>query len=390
MGKSEGEGSRAEANGGEWALDFARPASDTLLLRLTGHWTLQKNLPSATLVKRQVESIPSLQRVTFDTQGLTGWDSTLLIFVTNVIAENRQRQLETDLGGLPEGVKRLLDLATAVPERKGARREAAQPSLLDRIGEDTLASFRSTRAMLAFLGEAFLAFLKLLRGKARFRRSDLFLTLQECGAEALLIVTVVSFLVGLILAFVGAVQLRQFGAQIYVANLVGVAMARDMGAMMTAIVMAGRTGAAFAAQLGTMQVNEEIDALTTLGFPPMEFLVLPRILALTSMMPLLTLYSVLMGILGGAVVGVGMLKLGALEYFIQTRDALNLTDFLLGLVKGTVYGVLVAVAGCLRGTQCRGSSAAVGAATTSAVVTGIVFIIVSCAILTVVYDVLGL
>jgi phospholipid/cholesterol/gamma-HCH transport system permease protein len=167
-------------------------------------------------------------------------------------------------------------------------------------------------------------------------------------------------------------------------------MARDMGAMMTAIVMAGRTGAAFAAQLGTMQVNEEIDALTTLGFPPMEFLVLPRILALTSMMPLLTLYSVLMGILGGAVVGVGMLKLGALEYFIQTRDALNLTDFLLGLVKGTVYGVLVAVAGCLRGTQCRGSSAAVGAATTSAVVTGIVFIIVSCAILTVVYDVLGL
>ncbi|MFH0343177.1 MAG: MlaE family ABC transporter permease, partial [Chromatiales bacterium] len=212
---------------------------------------------------------------------------------------------------------------------------------------------------------------------------------QECGAQALPIVSLISFLVGLILAFVGAVQLEQFGAQIYVANLVGIAMAREMGAMMTGIVIAGRTGAAFAAQLGTMMVNEEIDALTTTGLPPMEFLVLPRMLALMLMVPLLCLYADLMGILGGALIGVSMLDLGIVEYYNQTRAALDLSTFLLGLIKAAIFGVLVALAGCLRGMQCGRSASAVGEAATSAVVTGIVWIIVSDAILTVLYQVLG-
>src|SRR5262249_42661737 len=148
------------------------------------------------------------------------------------------------------------------------------------------------------------------RGAARFRRSDFLQILQECGGQALPIVSLISFLVGVILAYVGAIQLRTFGAQVYVADLVGIAMTREMGAMMAAIIMAGRTGAAFAAQLGTMQVNEEIDALQTLGIPAMEFLVLPRMLALALMMPLLGLYADLMGILGGAAVGVGLLDIG--------------------------------------------------------------------------------
>jgi len=172
-----------------------------------------------------------------------------------------------------------------------------------------------------------LAFLKLLRGKARFRRSDFIMTIQECGVQALPIVSLISLLVGLILAFVGAVQLMMFGAQIYVASLVGIAMVRVMGAIMTGIIMAGRTGAAFAAQLGTMQVNEEIDALTTLGVSPMEFLVLPRMLALGLMMPLLCLYADLMGILGGLIVGVGMLDLSVVEYINQTRASVSLNDF---------------------------------------------------------------
>jgi phospholipid/cholesterol/gamma-HCH transport system permease protein len=202
-------------------------------------------------------------------------------------------------------------------------------------------------------------------------------------------VSLISFLVGLILAFMGAVQLRQFGAQIYVADLVGLGMAREMGAMMTGIIMAGRTGAAFAARLGTMTVNQEIDALTTMGLPPMEFLVLPRILALVLMTPLLCVYAVLLGMLGGALVGVWMLDLGFMQYYQQTLYALRLMDFVAGLIKGGVFGVLVALAGCLRGMQCGRSASAVGEAATSAVVTGIVWIIVSEAILTVIYDVLG-
>jgi phospholipid/cholesterol/gamma-HCH transport system permease protein len=197
-------------------------------------------------------------------------------------------------------------------------------------------------------------------------------------------------LVGLILAFVGAVQLRMFGAQIYVANLVGIAMAREMGAMMTAIVMAGRTGAAFAAQLGTMEVNEEIDALKTLGISPMEFLVLPRILALVLMLPLLCLYSDLMGILGGGIIGIGLLDLSPVQYFNATKSALDLMQFNVGLIKAIVFGVLVALSGCLRGMQCGRSASAVGRAATSAVVTAIVSIIVSDAILTVIYDRIGI
>ena len=225
---------------------------------------------------------------------------------------------------------------------------------------------------------------------ARFRASDLTLTIQQVGAQALPIVSLISFLVGMILAFLGSVQLLQFGAQIYVAPLVGIGMARDMAAMMVGIILAGRTGAAFAAQLGTMQVNEEIDALATFGFAPIDFLVLPRVLALVMMTPLLCLYADLLGIIGGAFVGVTFLDLPPITYFQATQDGVRLIDFAGGLIKAAVYGVVVAVAGCLRGMQCGRSSAAVGQATTSAVVTSIVFIVVSMAILTLIYHALGI
>jgi phospholipid/cholesterol/gamma-HCH transport system permease protein len=162
-----------------------------------------------------------------------------------------------------------------------------------------------------------------------------------------------------------------------------------MGAMMAAIIMTGRTGAAFAAQLGTMQVNEEIDALKTLGVPPIEFLVLPRLLALALMMPLLCLYADVVGMLGGAVVALGLLDIGPTEYWQKTIEALRVQDFLSGVVKSSVFGVLVAVAGCLRGMESGRSASGVGAAATSAVVTGIVCIIVSDALMTVVFDIIG-
>ena len=370
-------------------VSFSRLSNDTLLVRLAGSWRIQDGLPSVADIQQQIEAPPQIQRLTLETQAITGWDSTLLSFLLRVMDLCARQQIQVNRDDLPEGVKRLLNLAAAVPERQGARKAAIHDSSVVQIGRRAIAFQQAAADMLGFLGEAATAFLKLLYGKARFRRSDLALLIQECGAQALPIVTLVSVLMGLTLAFVGAAQLRQFGTEIYVANLVGMAMARETGASITAIIMAGRTGAAFAAQLGTMMVNEEIDALETLGFSAVEFLVLPRMLALIVMLPLLTLYSDLAGIFGGMIIGVGILDLNMWQYFEQTRQALTLTDFLLGFIKGAVYGVIIALASCLRGMQCGRSAAAVGAATTSAVVTSIVGIIVASALLTLIYDVLG-
>jgi phospholipid/cholesterol/gamma-HCH transport system permease protein len=259
---------------------------------------------------------------------------------------------------------------------------------LARIGLGALRWRDLATQEIRFVGEMTGAIGKLFYGKAQFRTSDLTLIIQQCGVEALPIITLVSFLVGLILAFMGAIQLEQFGAQIYIADLVALGMAREMGALMTAIIMAGRTGAAFAAQLGTMMVNEEIDALKTTGISPIEFLVLPRLLALMLMMPLLCLYSDFVGILGGAVVGVGVFDLGLGGYLQETRSSLALTDFGAGLVRATIFGGIVAVSGCLRGMQCGRSAAGVGAATTSAVVTSIIWIVVASGIINIVGHVL--
>jgi phospholipid/cholesterol/gamma-HCH transport system permease protein len=372
-------------------LSFDLPYEDTLLVRLTGEWKLANRLPAADEVMKQVDEGPKIRRIIFDTKGLKGWDSGLLIFLIRLqelASQGRAITIEED--GLVPGVKRLLHLASAVPERAGARREALRISFLDRLGDSAISFWSSILEMLAFIGEAAVALLRLIGGKARFRPSDLFLTIQECGAQALPIVSLISLLVGLILAFIGAIQLKIFGAQIYVASLVGIGMVRALAAVMTGIIMAGRTGAAFAAQLGTMQVNEEIDALKTLGVSPMEFLVLPRMLALFVMMPLLSLYANLMGVLGGLLIGVLMLNLNFMEYFNKTKESVSLNDLWVGLFSAAVFGVLVALAGCMRGIQCGRSASAVGEATTSAVVTSIVSIVVAMAVITVVCNVLNI
>jgi phospholipid/cholesterol/gamma-HCH transport system permease protein len=375
----------ADKQGEPGELRYSRPTPDTLRVELGGNWRVQDEVPALTGVEQALDTAPPAQRLTFETTALSGWDSGLVTFLLDLMALGEQRQIVVERDGLPSGLQRLLHLATAVPERQGARREAISEPFLDRVGKETLGLIASVSDMLGFIGEAVLALGTFLRGRARFRRVEFIMLIQECGAQALPIVTLICFLVGAILAFIGAIQLEMFGAQIYVANLVGMAMTLEMGAMMTAIIMAGRTGAAFAAQLGTMTVNEEIDALTTLGLSPMEFLVVPRMLALVMMMPLLTLYGDLMGILGGGLIGVTVLQISPVEYFNQTRAALTLTACAQGLIKSGVYGMLVALAGCLRGMQCGRSAAAVGQATTSAVVTSIVCIITASALLTVIF-----
>jgi phospholipid/cholesterol/gamma-HCH transport system permease protein len=366
------------------------PLTEVLRVKITGRWTIGTQQPSASQVQKEIESMGSIHRVGFHTENLTYWDSSLLTFLIKISEYCTTHNLVFEKDGLPQGVQRLIALATAVPERKGARKTSTRVSFFSRAGESALGFWQSTQESLAFIGEAFIAFLRFLTGRASFRASDLGLFIQQCGADALPIVSLISFLVGLILAFVGAVQLAMFGAQIYVADLVGIAMLRVMGSIMAGIVMAGRTGAAFAAQLGTMQVNEEIDALKTMGVSPMEFLVLPRMLALVVMMPLLCIYADLMGILGGLVVGVAMLDISFTQYLVQTKGALNLNHFFIGIFQAAVFGVLVALAGCLRGIQCGRSASAVGDATTSAVVTSIVAIIIATAIVTVGCNVLGI
>jgi phospholipid/cholesterol/gamma-HCH transport system permease protein len=352
-----------------------RPAADRLQIRLSGSWLRDLPQPAMAEIEGALGEAPGVAQVVFDCQELQAWDSSLLTFLLRLVRKGEAGGFAVVQEGLPEGVQKLLQLASAVPEKKAGRAEAVRDPLLSQVGNEVLLALGEGANMLAFLGESVQAAGRLVRGKARFRRSDLILLLQECGVKALPIVSLISVLVGLILAFVGSVQLKTFGAQIYIADMVGIAMAREMGAMMTAIIMAGRTGAAFAAQLGTMEVNEEIDALKTLGFSPMEFLVLPRMLALILMMPLLCLYADLMGILGGAVVGIGMFDLTPTQYLLQTSGALGLNDFAIGLVKSSFFGILVAFSGCLRGIQCGRSASAVGSAATSAVVMAIVLIV---------------
>ncbi|MHB8381353.1 MAG: MlaE family ABC transporter permease [Candidatus Binataceae bacterium] len=372
------------------AVTFDRGADATLTVHLSGTWRMRHGLPAEDLLNRELMRTGDSRRVVFETSDLGEWDSGLLVFVTRAIDACKARKIETDVSALPAGVKRMIDLAAAVPENKQAETKAEVRPFVERVGRATIGYLDGLDEFVAFLGGLAIAFGGLITGKARLRRVDLMIEIQNCGARAFGIVTLISFLVGVILAFMGAVQLQQFGASIYVADLVAIGMVRDMGAMMTAIIMAGRTGASFAAQLGSMKVTQEIDALTTMGIAPMEFLVLPRVLALILMMPLLCIYSDMMGIFGGAAVGTGMLNISVGSYLRETAAAIELGGVFGGIFKATVYGVIIGIAGCLRGFQCGNSSSAVGAATTSAVVTGIVYVVVACGLFAVLFNILGI
>jgi phospholipid/cholesterol/gamma-HCH transport system permease protein len=385
-------GARAAADAGgaeESAVLFEREDS-ALFIRLIGAWSLDVGLPPIGDLERELLARPAPGRVIFDATELGAWDSAVVTFVAKACELARARNIPVDCSALPGGLRRLLDLAAAVPEAKAVGGTRAPENLVTRIGRISIGYGQSVIEALSFIGEFSTAFINLLRGRARYQLSDLALTIQQCGADALGIVSLISFLVGVILAFMGAVQLEKVGGQIFVADLVAIATVREMGAMMTAIIMAGRTGAAFAAQLGTMKVTQEIDALATMGISPMEFLVLPRVVALVLMMPLLCAYSDFRGIMGGAAVGSVMLHLSLRSYLSASLHAIGLTAVFGGLFKAATYGVLIALAGCLRGFQCGSSSSAVGDAATAAVVTSIVLIVVACGIFAVVFNILGL
>lgn len=354
---------------------------------LSGTWALESGLPSTSDVSREIAALPAGARVAFGVAALDDWDTSLVTFVYTIAESAAERGVAVDVSSLPEGVRRLVDLARAVPAARSSR-PPGDDTLLARVGALSLGGWDTAADAVGFLGELIATLGAFVGGRARFRRVDLMHALETTGMGALGIVALINFLIGAVLAFVGAIQLVQFGATIYVADLVAIGVTRELAPLMTGIVMCGRTGAAFAATLGTMTVNEEVDALRTMGLRPIDFLVLPRVLATSLMLPALVAYADLLGVLGGMFVGVALLDVGVREYTVHTQSALALRHVIVGLVKALAFGVVVALSGCYYGIRCGRSAAAVGAAATKAVVMGIVLVVVVDAVFTVVLHLL--
>lgn len=358
-----------------------------LCLVLSGDWSLAAGLPSVEPLLHRLQAGPSVARLSFDGTAVTDWSSSLVSYARNVQTLAAERGIVVEVAGLPAGVERMLSLATRRPGRADAP-TAQPPSLVVRIGHKAIDVGVDLLSFAAFVGDILLAVGRALRGRGQFRGREFWQLIEDGGPRSLPIVMLISFLCGIILVFVGATQLKWFGAELYVANLVTMGMAKEMAPLMTAMIMTGRTGAAYAAELGSMQVNEEVDAFRTMGIGPIDFLVLPRILALSLMMPLLALFANMMGILGGSVIGKTMLGISFLEFFVQSQQWIRLVDFGGGLFKAWVFGILIAVSGCYYGLHCGRHSAAVGEATTATVVTSVVLVVIADAVLTIIYTLL--
>lgn len=362
----------------------ARADGDTLVVELSGRWGITDPRPSWTSLLGNHR--PKIVRITLG--AMEGWDSALLLFLLEVRRWCESAGATLDTEALPQNARTLFgQLAAAkVKESVGER----GTSFVESVGLKTVHLWQTVGEIANFVGECTISAFHLLRLPRKFRWRDCVSEMQQCGAMALPIVSLISFLVGVTLAYTGAIILRQYGGDIYVADLVGLSMVREMGAMMTAVVLAGRTGAAFAAQLGNMKAGEEVDALSTLGLSPVDFLVMPRILALALMMPLLAMYANCLGIFGGMVVALGLLNIPPSGYWIEMLTIVDLSDVMSGLIKAATFGLIVGLCGCLRGLEAERSAAGVGKAATSAVVTAILLIIIADSVYAVVFNILGL
>ncbi|MEP0189887.1 MAG: ABC transporter permease [Erythrobacter sp.] len=322
------------------------------------------------------------------------WDGATLALIKSLANTARDHSVSSDFERLPPQVQRVLaltrDAAKDLDEDTGEEGSGGRSDFFTRVGEKTVGFLGASQTTSSFLREVGGSLRRFFTGRAQYQKSDLIQFMRDTGPQAIPLVGLVNLLLGVILAFMGAIQLQQFGAQIFVADLVAIGLTREIAPMMTAIILAGRTGAAYAAQLGTMQVNEEIDAFKTFGFSPTDFLVLPRMLALAVMTPLLVLYADAIGMFGGFLVGVLLLDISGTEYLNETRSAIDMTDLMIGIFKASIFGMLVAIAGCMKGMQSGRNASAVGLAATSAVVTGIVSIIIATAFFAVLTNVLGL
>jgi phospholipid/cholesterol/gamma-HCH transport system permease protein len=343
------------------------------LVTLTGDWSTQDDAGAADTTAALFDR-KDLKAIEFDSSRLGQWDSSLLVYLSAVRRAAAPRSIRVDDSGIPIAARRLLAL---LPQQAaGPAAPSGPPVFIERLGLRAIAQGCELVAVTALVGGQLLQTGAALLGRARMRRIDFVGCMYDAGIAALPMVALVNVLVGAILAFVGAIELRRFGADIYIANLVGLAQVREMAAVMTAIVMSGRTGGAYAAEIASMQGSNELDALRVLGIPVQDYLVLPRVLALTLMTPILYLYGAAIGILGGFLVAVSMLNISPELFMAQTRSAVTMHQVLFGLTKSLAFGALISIAGCRIGLKAGRSASDVGHAATSAVVVSIIGIIV--------------
>jgi phospholipid/cholesterol/gamma-HCH transport system permease protein len=368
----------------ERKLKLLHDSDGRTVVQLGGRWQISGGIPPIEPLRAELGA-----RIRFDSDALETWDSSLVVFLTRLRAACQGQGGAMELAGLPDGAQRLLTLAESAPPLL-APPSRLRESWLARLGDWADRALAKTTSYLAFLGETVLALARLALRRARFRRVDLLSELQNASVSAVAIVAIVGVLLGMILAFVATIILRRFGATIYVADVVTIGMVRELGPLMTAIIMAGRTGSSYAAQLGTMQVTDEIEALATMGVSPLEFLVLPRLLALGLMMPLLSIFAAAIGLVAGAAVAISLTGIDFAQYLTETRLSIPLTTFWIGLVKSAGFGVLVAVSGCAEGMRAGKSAAAVGHAATSAVVQSVIWVIAADGVSAVILYFLGL
>jgi phospholipid/cholesterol/gamma-HCH transport system permease protein len=350
---------------GATTLHFAgRMDAGTAPVMIEGVKSLLTKNPPATLTI-------DLAKVTY----LDDFGALVLVEIKNLLPDGNDRLQLTNADEKVKDVLAILNFDALGRPLSDTKKQA--PDMFTRMGAAVFRQASDLKFAFSFIGSICFAFFYVVLHPKSLRADDTLFSLEKTGVDALPIVGLIGFLLGLIMAFMSSVQLRQFGANIYVASLVGLAMVRELGPIMTAIIVAGRSGSAFAAEIGTMKISEEVDALFTMGFDPVRFLVIPKIVATVIAVPFLTLFSDLCAILGGLVVGIFMLDLTANAYISQTINTLSLFDVFWGLMKSGIFALLITIVGCLRGFQVKGGAASVGQATTSAVVTGIFLIILS-------------
>jgi phospholipid/cholesterol/gamma-HCH transport system permease protein len=369
-----------------WRLEAL---GDDPILALEGDWLSVSLGADPLMMGKLAAALAPLSGAALRMEDVGRWDSGLVVFLLELRGAAKDG-FRLDESGAPEALQRLIRLAQAGLSPEPVLPVDAARGLLSDLGGVAIACGREAVAAADLLGATLLRGGAAAMGRAQIRRSDLIALMRDAGASALAISAVVNFLVGGILAFVGAVQLKRFGAEIFVANLVGVAVVREMAAIMTAIVLAGRTGGAYAAEIAAMQGAEEIDALEALGVSVQDYLILPRVLALSAMTPLLYLYGCAFGLLGGLLVAVSTLDLSATSFIDQLILAVNANQVWIGLSKSAVFGLVIALAGCRLGLRAGRSAADVGHAATGAVVAGIVAVIAIDAVFALCANALGI
>lgn len=327
--------------------------------------------------------------LTIDLSKVTVIDGAVMALVVELRADLAARKVPVEIVGANERIESLANLYGGHdgPTKRKKRRPA---SALAQVGKATLEVGAELKAVLGFFGSLVIAGLKLVRHPRRGHWKEVPVLVEKAGAEAVFIVVLINFLVGFVMAYQSAKQLKMFGANIYVADLVGISLTRELGPLMTAIIVCGRSGAGFTAEIGSMKVSEEIDALRTIGLVPFGWLVVPRVIALVLVVPILTLLGDIVGIAGGALVGITSLDLTLTGYFSETRKAVTMWDVETGLIKSVVFGLTIALIACQKGFATSGGAEGVGRRTTSTVVTSLFALVIIDAIFTVVFRTLDL